>query len=278
MFWFCRKHGLRNHKKTQQVVILAGFLVVVATCATFAHWPVLSGRALSFDDSMYLEKNELVQNPSWRSARRFLSEVLEPSTVTGYYQPLAMISLMLDYAMGGRSDNLLPFHITSLCLHVFNTSLIIVFLYVLFGRVWPAVVGGLLFGLHPLTVEPVAWVAERKTLLASFFALWCMIIYVRYARGGNRRLLIGSAVLYVLALMSKPTTTPLPVLLLLLDFWPLGRLNRRALLEKVPLFVIMLIFGIITVISQGRTATITMPYEYSYVRIPLVVCHNQRLG
>ena len=258
----------------KQSTLLAILLVVVAVCVILAHWPALTAEASSFDDQQYLHENKLVQNPGWSSTWRFLSEVLEPSSVGGYYQPLAMISLMLDYAIGGRPDNLLPFHITSLTLHVLNTSLIIVFLYMLFGSIWPAVIAGLLFGLHPMTVEPIPWVSERKTLLASFFALWCMIIYLRYAHGGSRRLLLACAAMYLLALTSKPTTVPLPLMLLLLDFWPLRRFGRAAILEKVPLFVIMLIFGILTVISQGRSAEIMMPIEYAPLRLPLILCHN----
>jgi len=266
--------GDGSREKMPQVVILAILLAAVAVCVVVAHWPALTAQASCFDDEQYLHKNKLVQEPSFGSAWRFLSEVLKPSTVEGYYQPLAMISLMLDYAMGGRSDNLLPFHITSLCLHVINTLLIIVFLYKVFGSVWPAAIAGLLFGLHPMTVEPIPWVSERKTLLATFFALWSLIIYVRYARGGERKYLTWCAAMYVLAMLSKPTTVPLAVLLLLLDYWPLKRFGRGAVVEKVPLFVIMVIFGVITVISQGRTAEVMMPSEYNPVWIPLILCHN----
>ncbi|MHC4498932.1 MAG: hypothetical protein ACYS21_07445, partial [Planctomycetota bacterium] len=258
-----------------QIVVLLVLLLAVAICVTLAHWPTLSAQASSFDDEQYLHKNPLVQNPSWNSTWRFLSELLAPSTVGGYYQPLAMISLMLDYAMGGRSDNLLQFHVTSLCLHVLNTSLIIILLYMLFGKVWPAMIVGLLFGVHPMTVEPISWVSERKTLLASFFALWCLILYVRSVQKRGSRTLFGTSIaMYVLALMSKPTTTMVPILLLLLDFWPLRRLSKRAFMEKLPLFVIMIIFVFITVISQGRTASVIMPTEYNPTRIPLILCHN----
>jgi tetratricopeptide (TPR) repeat protein len=253
---------------------LAVVLLVVGVSVVFTHWPALSAEASSFDDEQYLHKNKLVQDPGWDSTRRFLSEVANPSTVKGYYQPLAMISLMLDYAAGGRPDNLVVFHVTSLSFHVVNTLLVIVLLYVVFGRVWPAAIVGLLFGLHPMTVEPIPWVSERKTLLASFFALLCLIFYVRYARKGRRILLVSCGVMYVLSLMSKPTTTPLPLLLLLLDFWPLGRFGRRALLEKAPFLVVMVVFGVITIVSQGRTASVTMPGEYNPVRIPLILCHN----
>jgi len=249
-------------------------MVLVGVSVVFTHRRALSAKATSFDDEQYLHKNELVQNPSLESAWRFLSEVLNPSTVHGYYQPLTMISLMLDYAAGGRTNNLAVFHITSLSLHVINTLLIIVLLYMLFGKLWPAVFVGFLFGLHPMTVEPIPWVSERKTLLASFFGLWCLIIYVRYARKGSVRLFLACVMTYILALMAKPTITPLALLLFLLDFWPLNRLNKKTLLEKVPFFVIMIAFGIITVISQSRTASVTMPSEYNPNLIPMVLCHN----
>jgi hypothetical protein len=213
--------------------LLAVSLAIVCFVVTAAHWPALSAKAISIDDDQYLVDNLLVQNPSIESARRFLTEVLEPSTVRGYYQPLSMISLMCDYALGGRPANLRQFHRTSLALHTVNTALVIVLLYLLFGRPLIAAGVGLLFGVHPMTVEPIPWVGERKTLLAAFFALWCLILYVRFARKGSRRVYFGCVVTYVLALMSKPTSTPLPVLMLLIDYWPLKRLNRRTLLEKL---------------------------------------------
>ncbi len=270
-----RRHGKGLlEQSSSQTRLLALSSVIVCAVVLFAHWPALSARALSFDDNQYLTENSLVQNPGWTSAWRFLTEVLEPSTVEGYYQPLTMISLMTDYAGGGRADNLRPFHRTSLALHVANTALIIVLLYLLFGQTWIAAAAGLLFGVHPMTVEPIPWVSERKTLLAAFFALWCLILYLRYTRSSSRRLYVGCFVMYVLALLSKPTTTPLPVLMLLMDLWPLRRLNKTAITEKLPLLVIGGISAIITYISQSRTAFTSLPGEYRLTYIPLVLCHN----
>ncbi|MHC4575685.1 MAG: tetratricopeptide repeat protein, partial [Planctomycetota bacterium] len=256
------------------LALLALLMLAVGAVVLVGHWPALSAKVFSFDDTQYLTKNRLVQNPGWHSAKRFLTEVLEPSTVNGYYQPLSMISLMLDVAIGGTPDNLRPFHLTSLCLHVTNTLLVIVLLYVLFRSIWPAVLVGLLFGVHPLTVEPIPWVGERKTLLASFFALCSIIVYVRYAARPDWRLFLGCTLLYILALMAKPTTTPLPLLLLLLDFWPLKRLSKNTLLEKVPLFLIMVIFAVITVVSQARTASAQMPGTRNLGQILLILSHN----
>jgi tetratricopeptide (TPR) repeat protein len=257
-----------------KVNLAAVLIVVVCVAVLVTHWPALSAQALSFDDNRYFVENFLVRDPGWESARRFLTEVFEPSTVGGYYQPLTMISLMLDYALGGQTDSLLPFHITSLALHIANTALIIVLLYQLFGRAWVAAGVGLLFGVHPLTVEPIPWVGERKTLLAAFFTLWSLVLYMRFVHKGSSKAYRGSIVMYVLALMSKPTSTPLPVLMLLADYWPLRRLKWRSLLEKLPFFVIGGISAVITYISQSRTASVITPESYGFMRVPLVICHN----
>jgi hypothetical protein len=254
--------------------LLAVLIVFVCAAVVAVYWPVLYAQTISFDDTQYLVENVLVKNPGWPSAWRFISEVLKPSTVEGYYQPLSMISLMLDYSIGGREDNLLPFHRTSLVLHTANTAMIIVLLYLLFGQVWIAAAVGLLFGLHPMTVEPVPWVGERKTLLAAFFALWSLVLYIRYAEKNTWKLYIGCLILYLLALVSKPTSVPLPALMLLLDFWPLKKLKWRRVSEKIPFFVIGGIFAIITYISQTRTAGSISPGRAGLWRITLIVCHN----
>jgi protein O-mannosyl-transferase len=246
----------------------------VALLVVICDWPVLSAQALSVDDNQYLTGNALVQNPSWESTQRFFGEILKPSTVQGYYQPLAMISLMIDYALGGRADNLAAFHRTTLVLHVLNTLLIIVLLYLLFGEPWVAALVGLLFGVHPLTVEPIAWLGERKTMLATFFSLGCLVCHVLYARRATWPRYIGGIAALVLALLSKPTSTPLPILMLLLDYWPLRRLSRRAVVEKVPHYVIAATAVVITIISQGRAGVVTAPTHYSIARLVSLVCHN----
>ncbi len=251
-------------------------VIVTVVCAVVAtiHWPAMSSKALSFDDHQYFADNVLVQNPGWASAKRFLTEVLEPSTVAGYYQPLAMISLMLDYAAGGSENNLQPFHRTSLALHTANTALIIVLLYMLFGNIWAAAAAGLLFGVHPMTVEPIPWIGERKTLLAAFFAFWSLILYVCYSRSGSWKSYAGCFLMYLLALMSKPTSVPLPAVMLLMDYWPLKKISVKSFLEKVPLFILAVTFAIITYISQHRTAGTVAPTEFGPGHILLVLCHN----
>ncbi len=257
-------------------LVLAALLLAVCLATAAAHWPVLSAQALCFDDEAFIVRNPLVCNPGWASVGRFFREVLEPSTVQGYYIPLAMTSLMVDTALGGRPDDLAPYHRTALTLHVLNTAFIIVLLYLLFHRPWPAALAGLLFGLHPLHVEPVAWVGERKTLLAAFFSLICLISYVRFAQSRGRFAYGLALAGYLLALLSKPTSTPLPLLLLLLDYWPLGGLTRRALVEKAPFFIICAASVTVTLISHARTASVgvAVTADAGLLRPLLLLGHN----
>lgn len=125
-----------------------------------------------------------------------------------------------------------------------------------------------------MTVEPITWVGERKTILASFFALWSLIFYVRFTRNSTWKLYVCCCVMYVLALMSKPTSTPLPLLMLLIDYWPLRRVRWAAISEKVPLFVIGGVFAIITYFSQSWTAGVVLPHQHEAWRVPLIICHN----
>ena len=249
-------------------------MVLVATTAVAVHFPALSARALSIDDTQFLTENELIQNPGWNSIRRFFSEVLEPTTVGGYYLPLSMISLMTDYALGGRPDDPTVFHRTSLALHAVNAALVVLLLWMVFGSLPAAAAAGLLFGAHPLTVEPIIWVGERKTLLATFFALTALIAYARHARRGGRLFLAGSVLAYALSLLSKPTATPLPLLLVLLDFWPFRRFGRKAWLEKIPFAAVGAASAAITLISHGRSAELDLPPDPSPVQVLLMASRN----
>jgi hypothetical protein len=240
---------------------------VVAIGVAAAHWPALSAEAQCFDDGQYLTDNPLIQNPSWNSAWRFLTEVFEPSTVGGYYEPL---------------PTLRPFHRTSLLLHVLNSLLVSLLVLLLFRNPWVAALAGLLFGVHPLTVEPIPWVGQRKTLLAAFFSLCCLCLYVLYAsrardaKRGKRSgwPYLGSLAAYALALLSKPTSLSVVALVFVLDFWPLRRLGRKTLVEKIPFFVLAGLSAIVASISQKRTSTFVILDTYSRVKTALVLCHN----
>jgi protein O-mannosyl-transferase len=178
--------------------------------------------------------------------------VLNPSSVHAYYLPLSMTSLMVDYALGGRPANPVIFHRTNLALHVVNALLVLLIVQRLFGSLVAAAVVALLFGLHPLGVEPIASIGERKTLLATALALASILTYLRSLTGAQRWR-VASVALFLLALLAKPSVIAVPALLLLLDAWPLGRLSWRTAGEKWPWFALSLLSAVVTVLSVART-------------------------
>ncbi len=252
---------------------LSAGLVLLAIVTTAVHWPALSARAVGADDSEYLLDNWRVQHPSVGAAWQFLAEI-RPTTVHGYYQPLTMVSLMLDTALGGSPADLRPYHRTSLVLHAANTVLVAALLWMLFDSIPAALLAALLFGVHPMTVEPIPWVGERKTLLASFFSLVSLVCYVRYARRGAWWVFAAAGIAYLLALLSKPTSTMLPVAMLLMDVWPLRRFSVRSLLEKAPLLAVGLVSAVVTYVSQRDTLAATLPGDPGSRHPLLIVAHN----
>jgi len=189
------------------------------------------------------------------------------------WHPLTWISLMLDAQMFGTG----PFgpHFVNLLLHAANTVLLFFLLRQLTAAIWKSALVAMLFALHPLHVESVAWISERKDVLSAFFGLISVSAYARYARERSspaRSRLRGPAYLaalffFALSLMSKPMLVTLPCLLLLLDYWPLGRIKFSELKsglakvagEKVPFFILSLLSSVATVIAQqtgGAVATL----------------------
>jgi hypothetical protein len=245
--------------------------VVLAT-----YWPALSAGALYMDDKFYVGA-PLIQHPSWSTARTIFREVLSPSLVNGYYQPLSLVSVMLDFLDSAAASSLMPFHRTSLVLHLVNVALVMVLLYILFGNWVTSALLGALYGVHPLNADAILWIAERKTVLSTCFALLSLLAYVSYARQLTRsgradwRRYGAALLLYVCALLSKPTALPVVALLLILDYWPLERFSWSTLPEKLPFLVVGIFAAYIAIVSQARAgqegATEIMKPSY----LPLVI-------
>jgi len=265
-----------NQRGWKPWVVPVATLVAVLSVVLATYWPALSAGARYMDDKFYIGA-PLIQHPSWATVRTIFREVLSPSLVNGYYQPLSLVSVMLDFLDPTAASSLMPFHRTSLALHLVNVALVVVLLYVLFGNWVTSALLGMFYGVHPLNADAVLWIAERKTVLSTCFALLSLLAYVSYARQHTRsgradwRRYGASLLLYVCALLSKPTALPVVALLLILDYWPLERFSWRTLLEKLPFLVVGIVAAVITVISQARAgqegATEFMKPTY----LPLVI-------
>jgi tetratricopeptide (TPR) repeat protein len=234
--------------------------LAVAT-ATFAlHRPCLHGEFLDWDDDIYLE--EATQHSrSARAAVRWAFTTVTPF----YYHPLTRLSHALDYRLWGT--NPVGHHLTSLALHAANAGILVLFLWRLLEFVKVsrgerfALAGGvaLVFGIHPLQVESVAWVAERKNVLCGFFSLACLWAYLnavtaQAGTAGRRRFWFAATALLFAALLSKPMAVSLPAVMLAMDFYPLQRHRAagwaRLVREKWLMFTGCIALTVLTFVGQ----------------------------
>lgn len=232
---------------------------VLACCGLLAvTWVALSGvlscEFVSYDDPMYVLNNPAVtggltaNNVSWAWAGQF-----------GFWHPLTWMSLQLDAELFGL--NPARFHLTNLLLHSANVLLLYWVLTSLTGARWPSAAVAALFAVHPLNVETVAWVSERKGLLSMFFGLLAIGTYGVYVRTGQRGWYAFVLVAQALSLLAKPVFVTLPLLLLLLDYWPLrrfgsvevgGRTWRQLVIEKLPMVGLAIAVGVVTIVYEER--------------------------
>ena len=259
---------------------LLGLLVFLAAMAVYL--PSLSAEFLILDDPQYVTGNPYVMYPSWEKLGATFGEVLRPTTVLGYYQPLTMASLMLDRVIEAslsgayaREADPFVFHFTNILLHGVNAALAFVLVLGLTRRTGIAMLCGLLFAVHPLNVEVVSWISQRKALLATFFALIAVMAYARFTRKGDRGWYAAALVTYSASLLAKPTGLLLPLVFVLMDIWPLGRGARRHLNEKIPFFALAVIGGWIAYVSQTHAVDLSSREGHRSLFVTLLVaCHN----
>ena len=308
---------------------LISALLVAAVLVVYA--PVTGYDFIALDDAGYVQANEHINGGfSWAGLQWILK-----NPVGGNWHPVTMLSHMADCQLYGLYAG--GHHFTNVLLHLANTLLLFWTLLALFeggdewrltssprqaGRrqrntgdsslcaydpVWPCALVAALFGLHPLRVESVAWIAERKDVLSGFFFILTLWSYARFARESQARSpkawlsYTGALLCFALGLMSKPMLVTLPFVLLLLDFWPLNRIAlrrpqsptgktsgqpasrgalKRLILEKVPFFALAASFSIITfLVQRAYGAVVELKYLPLQARLAnVMVCYAQYLG
>lgn len=257
------------------------FLAVVLA-AVVVYLPAQRAEFLIFDDADYVTGNPYILYPSWDKLAGFFTDILKPSVVGGYYQPLTMASLMLDRVIEARLAGALTsridptiFHLTNVLLHSLCAGLLFVLILRITGERWAALVCALFFAVHPLNVEVVAWVSQRKSLLSTLFALCMLLAYLRYAATRRRVWFLLTIIAFILSMLSKPTGLFLPLVLLLFDIWPLRRWSRHAAVEKLPLLALGLVGAWIAYESQTSTVDLTEAGRHrGPLLTALIACHN----
>jgi tetratricopeptide (TPR) repeat protein len=266
---------------------------MVLLLVTLAVYLPVRSNGFVYDDYDYIVNNHMVQNGlTWAGIRWAFT-----TWHSGNWHPLTWISHMLDCQLFGLNAG--PQHVVNVLFHSANTALLFMLLFRLTGYLWPSALVAALFAWHPLHVESVAWLAERKDVLSTFFGLLTLLFYAGYAQKRSRvkgressattvslaldprpsTLDYSLALLFfALGLMAKPMLVTLPFVILLLDLWPLQRFSvldfrlpvfRRLLLEKWPFFLLTTVSCGITFLAQRHGHAMV-----SFEQIPL----NQRLG
>jgi hypothetical protein len=234
--------------------VLPPLLLTAATAAAFAG--VAANGFISLDDEGYL-----TGNPALREGLTPGSAAWAFTTFhQGNWHPLTWLSHLLDVELFGLAPG--PHHLVSLLIHLLGALLLLRTLLLLTGSRWPSLVVSLLFAVHPLRVESVAWASERKDVLAGALFAAALLAWVRQVRTPGRGRWLLPLGLFALALLAKPMAVTFPLVLLILDLWPLGRLRlpgRPAppatgalLLEKAPFLLLSLAAALATWLAQSR--------------------------
>ena len=248
------------------------FIYVILALATFiAFEQVRLNEFVNYDDDEYVTENPNVN-------RGLTSESIKWAFTAPHvanWHPLTSLSHMLDCQAFGL--NPAWHHLVSLLFHIANTLLLFAVFKRMTGAVWCSGFVAAAFALHPVHVESVAWVSERKDVLSAFFWFLTMWAYVRYTERPGLKRYVPIVLFFALGLMAKPMVVTLPFVLLLLDFWPLGRLSKRALLEKIPLFILAAVSSVVTfvvqqsagaVIEQGNILALNIRIANAFVSYP----------
>ena len=229
------------------------FICLLLALATLVvYLPVRNFDFLDYDDSNYFFSNPHILNGlTWVDIKWAFT-----SGEAANWHPLTWLSLMLDAQLFGKGSAA-P-HVTNVLWHMVNAVLLFVLVRWWTGTLWRSAALAMLFAIHPLHVESVAWISERKDVLSGFFALLTLLCYTRHARDGRAWSTAYWLALFFFAcgLMSKPMLVTLPFVMLLLDFWPLQRANpatlSRLFIEKIPFFVLTIASSLVTAIVQQK--------------------------
>ncbi len=259
--------------------LLLGLLLFLATLLTFL--PAAKNDFVTYDDPEYVTENVHVREGlTWDSVKWAFA------AHGANWHPVTWLSHIVDGQLFGQRP--WGHHLGNVLLHAINTLLVFL-LFVRMTRLeWPSFFVALLFGLHPLRVESVAWVSERKDVLSGFFFLLTLLAYVRFvsARGIRGRkpglYYVLALVLFGLGLMSKSMLVTTPCVMMLLDYWPLERFNRasvfRVVIEKIPFFLLTLAFSAVAYVAQAHGSAMNTSLALSGRVANALVCWCLYLG
>ncbi|MCL6520100.1 MAG: tetratricopeptide repeat protein [Armatimonadetes bacterium] len=268
--------GKRSNHRLNFIIAL--FLLIL-TAVAFSL--ILGAKFINCDDVVYVTQNDHVKAGLTLENIKWAFMTFDQC----FWHPLVWLSYMLDYHIWGL--NPLGYHLTNLLFHILNTILLLLVLKTATLSIWRSALVAALFGIHPLHVESVAWIAERKDVLSTFFFLLSILAYVEYGKVPKFSRYALVVVFFTFGLMSKPMVVTLPFVLLLLDYWPIGRifcsnippkekatgfadrqtqanaLSSKLVVEKIPLFLLSAVVSVIAYVAQEKGDALDVRPEFS---------------
>ena len=249
------KNTRKNH------LWLAGILSI--TFIVFL--PAIRNMFIAYDDIQYVIENPFITSVSANNLKTIL---LEDANNLGNYHPLTLLSYLVNYSFSGLNPT--AYHLTNVLIHLFNTFLVFQLALLLFARLGSdhrpllSSITALLFGIHPLHVESVAWVSGRKDLLYTCFYLLSLLSYIRYLDKKTTKYYLYSLGFFILSLLSKGMAVTLSLSVVALDYlFKRDLLKRAVILEKIPFFILSVLFGITAMIVQkAQGATDIIKYNF----------------
>lgn len=274
----------RISTKNQGLNIKPGvFLLGILVFTFLLYMKSWKGQILNWDDNIYILENKAIHKLDFTHLKEIFTSFYAVN-----YHPLTTLSWAIEYAMVG-SKNVFLYHFTNILLHLLNTALVYRLFRLISFSTRVALLVALLHGIHPMHVESVAWISERKDVLYGFFFLFSLVMYASYLRRSQLALVdesekektskrgawglySASFFLFLLSLFSKSAAVVLPVILLLIDLLLKRKFSLRMIVEKVPFFLLSLAFGLLALSSQK--VAMGEHEQYSLVQMLLIVNHS----
>jgi len=289
------KHNYYGARKSDFNYASIIAIIIVSVATIISYFPAINGDAklTNLDDNLYIKESPYIYSPT----KNIFFTDNKLTYYMGNYHPLSMISLAIDFKLGGidtKTGDFDPwwYHFTNLIFHVLNTLLVFWFVFKLIKLLEGkklynpvanksvalefAMVAAALFGLHPIHTESVAWVSERKDVLYTFFYMGGLIAYLNFIESDAKRIkyIVLAGVLFVLSLLSKGQAVAFAVSIIALDYVAGRKLTANLVIEKVPFFILSVIFGILAIYAQESSGSIASGTAWNIGHRILFACYG----
>jgi protein O-mannosyl-transferase len=247
-------------QNNSSVTIPAWMPLAVLTFTGILYIKSLFGELTTVDDDFYILKNPFLRDFSLHGVKAIFTSFYQTN-----YHPLTTLTFFLEYNWFGL--NPIPYHLLNVVLHLANTWLVFRLAEQLSGKRLTALVVCILFAVHPLHVESVAWISERKDVLYAFFYLSSLLYYLRYLRSGYKaQYYLLALLLFLASLFSKSAAVTLPVVMVIADWYTGRKITSRSIMEKIPFLLLSILFGVLAILSQHAGGAINnYASAYSFV-------------